>query len=308
MEFSYNDHTVRIILNPSDINVRFENVTDYRIYERTFTDRDFPSFTVLGGITSLGKMLVGALDDSMSDVELDAYKAPGKEISFDLVYSPEFMDTPLTFTFQLPAVKKEASVQQNDDIMRNIKLLSESITAIKKTVEERCGDSIVLPGCPFVINAHAQTLRLGQFNTADPVYGSTYAPANCLEQLWNNGCYPYKGTLSTITPLRYLKDCRTLTINFTTTVGVSTKKEVSDYAPLGEITTLTSLSIYNSKSLESITWIISLKELTEVSFHGCTNLINVSYLSYLKKLKKVTLTGTSVKNTSFLGSGVQVVM
>jgi hypothetical protein len=308
MEFSYNEYTVRIVLNPSDSIIRFEHITDYRIYERTFTDRDFPSFTVLGGITSIGKMLAGALDESMSDVEVEGFAASGKELSFTLVYSPEFVDTPIPFVFQLPAVKKDTAVQQNDDIMRKFKALSESVTALRTTMEERYGDTVVLPGCPFVINASAQTLRLGQFNTADPVYGSTYAPSNCLEQMWNNGCYPYKGILSTITPLRYLKDCRTLTINFATTAAVTTKTEVADYAPLGEITTLTNLALYNSKSLESIAWITKLKDLTEVNFYGCSHLSNVSYLASLKKLKKVTLTGTSVKNTSFLGSGVQVVM
>ena len=82
MEFSYNEYTVRIVLNPSDSIIRFEHDTDYRIYERTFTDRDFPSFTVLGGITSIGKMLAGALDESMSDVEVEGFAASGKELSF----------------------------------------------------------------------------------------------------------------------------------------------------------------------------------------------------------------------------------
>lgn len=307
MEFSYNAHTVHIILNPSDITIRFENDADYRMYERTFTDRDFPSFTVLGGITSIGKMLAGALDDSMSDVEVDGFSVSGKELSIDLVYSPEFMDTPLTFTFQLPAVKKDTATLQNDTIMRKYKSLEDSIAALQARMEERCGNAIVIPGSPFVINAYAQTVRLGQFNTSDPSIGNAYTPTNCIEHLINYGCYPYKGTLSTITPLRYLKDCRTLTINFTTTVTPQ-KTEVTDYTSLGEITTLTSLSLYHSQTLDDISWIMKLKELTEVNFQGCVRLSNISYLGSLKKLKKVILTGTSVKNTSFLGSGVQVVM
>ena len=44
MEFKTGSYNTRLILNPTDIILRFEHSETHRVYERTFFERDFFPF------------------------------------------------------------------------------------------------------------------------------------------------------------------------------------------------------------------------------------------------------------------------
>ena len=50
MEFKTGNYNTRLILNPTDLILRLEHNENHRVYERTFFERDFADFIVLGGI------------------------------------------------------------------------------------------------------------------------------------------------------------------------------------------------------------------------------------------------------------------
>jgi hypothetical protein len=55
MEFTAGEFNVRLILNPTDFILRFEHSDTHRVYERTFFERDFIDYNVLGGLEFVGK-------------------------------------------------------------------------------------------------------------------------------------------------------------------------------------------------------------------------------------------------------------
>lgn len=278
MEFNYSDYLVRITLNPVDIIVRFEHNTNFRSYEQTFFDRDFPEASFLGGLEFVGKALSTAFSVKPGDVSIEGFKKTTASLSFQVVISNPLFVSPMCLSFDLPAVRKETGNLDVNVLNRKVKDITDALekrleivdtlTIRLKEMEERCSDHIVISGCMFAIPINSQSLILIKDRTALPT-GDCYSsfnptmktrftctnhggcgpnwdmpfsnPSNGCTRSWTPSSNSYVFDLMTsIQNLKYLKKCTSLTLSGTI--------NVQDYSVIGELTGLTSLSIVSSRS------------------------------------------------------------
>lgn len=359
MEFQYQDYIVTLTLNPTDTIVRFEHKETYRIYEQTFFDRDFPIASGLGGIEFVSKLLAQALKGACKALTVETFVDSTSEINMEVVYSAPFFIKPIVLSFQLPAIRKETGKTDVGILQRKFKELSDSIeprvatlqatldTRLKvfedmipllKELQERCGNSITLPGCIFAIPTNLTSIILiknqtvlpdgrafssinpgysihGQYNNQNINWGYLYqGPQNNF--YFNPAPVPESFTfnnLKSIQNLKYLKECKQVTL--------SGCNELTDYSPLGEMPWITHLTIVGSRtwqqnpqngnqwswmnggnnpSLTDISWVKNLKNLQTLVFTGCSSLSNITPLKDLPNLRTLDIRETGVRNTDFL--------
>ena len=338
MDFEYTDYFGKLVLNPTDCILRFEHKKTSRIYEQTYYDRDFPDFATLGGLDFVGHLLRLCFT-STDHVCVKNFRESPTILHLEIHHENPILLRPLVLAITIPAIRKQSG---NSDLeTMNRKITELSATFAKKldplltrivALEERCGDSIVIPGCPNAIPVSSTCLALVRDKTALPsghyyahVYpGAIYYHSSYPEPNWNSPFYnqsmnsagvnaqafPYIGYahsgLTSLNNLVYLTKCTHLTLS-----GIP---EIMDFSPIAKMTWLTSLSIVasckgtqnpptvngNIPVLKNIAWITALKGLTSLSFLGCTELADITPLRELPKLTDLDIRGTAVKNVAFL--------
>jgi hypothetical protein len=190
MEFQYKEYLVRITLNPVDIIVRFEHNTNFRAYEQTFFERDFPEAGLLGGLGFLGKALTTAFkQQTPGELTIEEFKATNNSVSFELTINNPLFVTAIMFPIELHALRKESGNVDMNVLNRKVKEMTEgfeprlakltealetrlaavdTLTNRLKEMEERTGNHIVIPGCMFAIPVTSPSLLLVRDRTCLP--------------------------------------------------------------------------------------------------------------------------------------------
>jgi hypothetical protein len=266
MEFKTGNYNTRLILNPTDLILRLEHNENHRVYERTFFERDFADFIVLGGIEFVGKVLsAGLANPTPTLTETTA------ELNLTIPFTHALLPKPLTLQFKIPSIRREKAGADVEDMSIRLKKMEEAIVLCRtlsiriEELESRCGDTITLPGCDYAIPTNVTHLILIHDNGTlqdGRTFSSSYPNKfHKWENGWGNGIaasdpssHPQHGrnhpmnwqllaaheksytftTLSSLKNLRYLKQLQQLTI-----CGASDLKNYE----LGELKSLTHLNI-----------------------------------------------------------------
>lgn len=320
MEFNYSDYLVRITLNPVDIIVRFEHNTNFRSYEQTFFDRDFPEASFLGGLEFVGKALSTAFSIKPGDVSIEGFKKTTASLSFQVVISNPLFVSPMCLSFDLPAVRKESGNLDVNVLNRKVKEMSEALekrltvldtlTLRLKEVEERCGSSITLPGCIFAIPINLTSLILVRNQTVlpDGRAFTTMMPGHHTSGQYNNNPVNFTNMLmghnhlgytvswnpaqeafafdklTSLSNLKYLKHCKQLTL--------SGCMEVADYSVLGEMPWITHLTIVSSRQWAQHNTSNG-NQWSWVNAGNNPTITNISWIKNIKNLQSLTLLGCS---------------
>jgi hypothetical protein len=356
MEFTYQGYAGRIVLNPTDFILRIEHTETHRIYEHTFFEHSFDNIGVLGGLEFVERMLratfCGKADAGTS---IKRFEPTARGIQIEVEYATAILPRPITLTFNVPALKKATAAADLGDVEARIKQIESTIPVRVEAVEtkfgemlrglmekiaaleERTGDHIVIPGCPYAIPTSAPSLELVLDKTSSGSAQGFVSLNNFCKKLtqsngsidWNapisglsgvytwttcTNVYPFT-SLSTVGPLKFLRACTALTISGTTLVA--------NYGVIGELTQLKSLTITGSRTfgpyaagsappadtafpghvpppLTDISWIKTLTNLTNVCFRGCTRLVDITPLRELPNLATLDIRETGVINTECL--------
>jgi hypothetical protein len=275
------------------------------MWESRLTERDFIEVQVLGGLEFAISVLKGVL---MSDsYTISDFKDTPKQLSFTVQYIPAHSKQ-INLDFVLPAIKRENANVDMETILKRIASLEKDLSEQKAVVEslqeeldeqsEKTSGYIVLGGCPFTIHEDIVNLQLGLINTHDPLTNHSYAGGNFTD-IVNSGRY-YFNSLKLLNNLKFLKKCHTLRI---------LNAEATDFSPISEMISLTSISIvYSSanRNLTNIKWISKLTNLQNLTLFNCAGLSDVTPLTELKNLKTLDIRGSGIQNTSMLASNIQI--
>jgi hypothetical protein len=343
MELTYANHTVRIVQNPSDIIIRFTELTTDRNYETTFTERSFIEYQVLGGLEFVSSLLIKALQDpSSKSPSITQFKATPKIISFSLTYSPDTHCKMTALEFTIPAIKKDSANADLETLTRQVQSILKLTDKLKSTIEDskaefnkaledktalltaelerqkaKSAGFIVIPGIRFAIDENTPELNLfsaphGCANLGNAVQYAYNSESSCGFQSALKGPSLWKGD---ITKLKYLKKCKRLTILYAV--------DIKNYDPISEMTELEHLNIITeptwavdetnypnavkaNKAFVDISFVKTLKKLTHVSFYGYKFLKDISPLLSCPALTSVDIRHTGVGNTNCLPSSVTI--
>jgi len=170
MELVCGNYDVKLIPNPTDFILRLENRENARLFERTFFERDFAEYIVLGGL----EFVINLVKDKMKDAEIT--ESP-TQATFTLSWSSKFSPRSIDFKFTIPAIKRDKASGDMDEVTARMKkmekaaaeqkaaldrmlVLYDKISANVTELEARCGDTITLPGCDYTIPMDIQNLIL----------------------------------------------------------------------------------------------------------------------------------------------------
>jgi hypothetical protein len=306
MELEYKEYSVRIVHNPSDVILRFTHKTSVRLWQVTLTERDFVEYQVLGGLEFAVSLLKGAINSEV--YEISEFKETPKQLSFNILYNAQHCKV-LTLQFVVPALKKESANPDMDDIVKRLASLEKVLTSQKQEIAglkedlnsqiEKVGGCVIFPNCPFAIPEKLLTLLLGKVDMTDPLTGDNYHRNNLVTLIANLHFYFLRAY--TLKPLKYFKACETFRL--------VNADDVTDYSPIGEMTSLKHLHIvYSSSSsvLCKIDWITKLTNLESATFFNCKGLTDISPLCELKNLKTLDIRSSGVNNTAMLHSSIQI--
>lgn len=332
MEFTYKDYSITLVLNPTDFILKFENNTNHRIYERVFFDRDFGEWIVLGGIEFIEKMLEGCFKQTSSDICISSFTASQAEVSFKVTYKSPILPRTLELSFTIPASRISSTTPDSEAISKKLKesMLEmekkfNSILERVKELEERCGDTITLPGCDYAIPTNITSLTLVrngseiEINSTTSQFISSFYPGFALKRDISasyinptkelpNGTYSCTGsiiqfppweqipncyvfnTLTDIKNLKYLKNCSSLTI-----IGAKELQNIvhakldiwkkNDYQVIGEMKQLNYLRILPASK---INWTTNGHQIVR---DGSVSLSDISWIRNLTNLKTVSFLG-----------------
>lgn len=309
MEFKTGSYNTRLILNPTDIILRFEHSDTHRVYERTFFERDFVDYIVLGGLDFVGKVLRSGLSSPIQNITETT-----SELNITIPFTHEFIPKPLNLQFRIPSIRREKGGADIEDMSTRLKKMEEAITLCKslseriEELEQRCGDTITLAGCDYAIPISTTHLILVKNNSMLPDgrrFSSWYPgmyhqhnhgwgeynltrpghhPNEGNNPTWTavpqeEKAYPFNTFLS-LKNLKYLKNLIYLTI-----CGSS---ESTNYESIGELHKLQELKIISNMQSQHCgtpaEW-----QYTPKDSHP--NLQNISWISNLKNLKSVCFQG-----------------
>ena len=283
-----------------------------RLWQTTLTERDFVEYQVLGGLEFALSLLKAALKSELSD-----FKATPKELSFTVIYGPEHCKK-LHIEFLLPAIKKENANADMEIISKKIALLEkglsdllqkelaqqkEQVAILKQDLEsqkERAAGYIILPGCPFSIRDDIKYVSFGSVQATDPTNSVNYNVHSYLGTMLTENRFHFD-SLTTLKPLKYLKQCESLRI---------LNANIKDFSPIGEMASLKNLYIVFSQpstELTELDWIKRLKNLESLTLYHCKGITDISYLSQLRKFKTLDIRGSGVANTAVLGSHITII-
>lgn len=358
MEFEFQKFNGRLVLNPTDLILRIEHKDTLRAYEKVFFERDYAEYLPFGGLEFIQRTLAAFFKNSAETpgLKMERFEDSPTEISFTLSYTTPITPRPILFEFEIPAQRKATADADVEGMNRRLKEMevafarrlaemerglaaAGALAERVKELEARCGDTITLPGCDYVIPVNTTNLILVKDNTYiyDEVssaffYSRSYPHKRSTTQTWSNGNIPGNSSgftdvggcsiivdsISNIKNLKYLKSLTHLVIS-----GIPS---IRDYSILSTFTNLQTLTICstrayivthshgqpqysivnggndagNNPSLSDISWITSLKNLNRISFIGCKSLVNITPLKELPKLTYLNIKDTGVKNTDFL--------
>lgn len=353
MDFTFGNYSGKLVLNPTDFILRFEHNKYGRCYEKTFFERDFSDYLVLGGVEFIQKALLLFFRDNSEGLVVSGWKETTSEIQFKLTYRANILPKEIEIDFLVPAIRKSSTTPDLEALEKKIASLTKLVSGLSgiadrvKELEDRCGETIVLPGCDYAIPIDITSLTLvlngteidtngsGTFhssvypglrfnntnyqNIAQTNYPLGPAPSYAISLQQNPSPTYVFNSLKNITNLKYLKNLTSLSI-----WGAS---EINDYNVLKELKNLTTLCIAsarksvhtgsngmkpqnagNNPQLKDVTWIEDLTNLTTVSFLGCSHLVNITPLKKLNSLQNLDIRETGVKNTDFLtNAGLTIV-
>ncbi len=353
MDFTHGNYSGKLVLNPNDFILRFEHTKYGRCYEKTFFERDFSDYLVLGGVEFIQKALLLCFKENAQGLVVSGWKETTSEIQFKLIYRTNILPKEIEIDFLVPAIRKSSTTPDLDELEKKIASLTKLVSGLSgiadrvKELEDRCGETIVLPGCDYAIPTNITSLTLvlngteidtngsGTFhssmynglrfnntnyqNIAQTSYPLGTQPGYAITLHQNPSPTYVFNSLKNITNLKYLKNLTSLSI-----WGAS---ELTDYSVLKELKNLTSLCIAsarksahignnamkpqnagNNPPLKDVTWIEGLTNLTSVSFLGCSQLVNITPLKKLNSLQSLDIRETGVKNTDFLtNAGLTIV-
>jgi hypothetical protein len=345
MELVCGKYDLKLIPNPTDFILRLENRENARLFERTFFERDFAEYIVLGGL----EFMVNMLKETMKDVVIT--ESP-TQATFTVSWSSKFSPRSIDFKFTIPAIKRDKASGDMEEVTARMKkmekaaaeqkealdlmlVLYDKISANMNELEDRCRDTITLPGCDYAISTDVTNLILiknwgmlpdgRQFSTVckDFFYQQypqqhLYNPNNPFHHpqqgpnmIWNPLPQDYKAIIfNNLKSIKNLKYCKKL-VHLT----ICGAQELKDYT-LSDLKNLHTLNIIGNFTMQGpnyvikdtnphltdISWISSMKTLENVSFRGCSNLVNVGHIKDLPNLRELDLRDTGVKNTGFLAS------
>ena len=312
MELSYKHYSVRIVHNPTDMIIRFLDTKNMRLWETTFTERNFIEYQILGGLEFIVSVLKDALTTEVYPI-ID-FKANAKNLSFTIEYIPDEHCKMLPISLSFTAIKKETanldletiSTQMNqmkvffqkmhDDSLKEMSARIEELEEELKVQKEKAEGYIILPGCSQAIDETITSFDIGQQGTNNPLTGKSYTHAGI-----GNGIFMHEG-LKSIKNIAYLTKCTTLSLFNTMTIV--------DYSPIGEMTALKNLSITynnnNTATVYTIAWASKLINLETLCLYGCLALTDIGELAKLPKLKSIDIRVTGVKNTTMFPSSVSI--
>jgi hypothetical protein len=328
MEFSYNNYNVQVVLNPVDFILRFEDKETLQLFETICFERDFIDYLPFGGIGFVQKVLMDALKEECDAISsLQKLSVDKSHLTFELVYQVPLLLKPIIFSFDLKAIRREKAGADMDAIQRKIKELTafmestmtaSSALAVKvKELEERCGDVITLPGCPFVIPIDSISVTLVKDGTEmfeggqGFIYSSSFPgrkaevfglggggkinAANIFTTNYSGNhrsitlkpspnTFVFDDDLTNITNLKFLKNCTSITLS-----GCS---KVSDYSILSTLTKLQNLCIIDSRNTHYATTNVG-TSIQNGSAGNNPQLKDISWIRVLKNLRTVSFQGCS---------------
>ena len=170
MELVCGNYDVKLIPNPTDFILRLENRDNARLFERTFFERDFAEYIVLGGL----EFVVNLLKDVMP--KQAGIKESPTQATFTVSWKAEFIRR-VDFNFVIPAIKRDKASGDMEEVTARMKkmekaaaeqkaaldrmlVLYDKISANVTELEARCGDTITLPGCDYAISTDIENLIL----------------------------------------------------------------------------------------------------------------------------------------------------
>jgi len=345
MELVCGNYDVKLIPNPTDFILRLENRENARLFERTFFERDFAEYIVLGGL----EFVVNLLKDVMP--KQAGIKESPTQATFTVSWKAEFIRR-VDFNFVIPAIKRDKASGDMEEVTARMKkmekaaaeqkvaldrmlVLYDKINSHVTELEARCGDTITLPGCDYVISTGVTNLILvmnwgmlpdgRQFSTfyqdfyfqSNPGWSEYNPNTPCNHQQHGNNpqwSIVKNGekviifnNLKSIKNLKYCKNLNSLTICGAEGLTDYTLSDLKNLHTLNIIANFghqhTNFRVKDSNPpLTDISWISSMKGLENVSFRGCNNLVNVGPIKDLPNLRELDLRDTGVKNTGFLAS------
>jgi hypothetical protein len=170
MELICGNYDVKLIPNPTDFILRLENRENARLFERTFFERDFAEYIVLGGL----EFVVNLLKDVMP--KQAGIKESPTQATFTVSWKAEFIRR-VDFNFVVPAIKRDKASGDMEEVTARMKkmekaaaeqkaaldrmlVLYDKISTNVTELEARCGDTITLPGCDYAISTDVTNLIL----------------------------------------------------------------------------------------------------------------------------------------------------
>ena len=309
MELNCGNYDVKLIPNPTDFILRLENRENARLFERTFFERDFAEYTVLGGL----EFIVNMVKDKMKDVEIT--ESP-TQVTFTVSWSSKFSPRSIDFKFTIPAIKRDKASGDMDEVTARMKkmekaaaeqmnaldrmmVLYNTLNAHVSELEARCGDTITLPGCDYAISTDVTNLILvmnwgmlpdgRQFSTfyqdfyfqSNPGWGEYAGTSPCHHPQhghnpqWSIVKNGEKAIIfNNLKSIKNLKYCKNLT-----SLTICGAHELSDYT-LSDLKNLYTLNIIANFGLQNPNFKVkdSHPQLTDISWiSNLKNLQNVSF-------------------------------
>ena len=195
MELVCGNYDVKLIPNPTDFILRLENRENARLFERTFFERDFAEYTVLGGL----EFVVNLLKDRYETKDVEITESP-TQITFTVLWGSQFVPQGIDFNFVIPAIKRDKASGDMEEVTARMKkmekaaaeqmnaldrmmVLYNTLNAHVSELEARCGDTITLPGCDYAIptDVHNLILIKNWGMLPDGRQFSTFYPGFCFQ-------------------------------------------------------------------------------------------------------------------------------
>lgn len=173
MELVCGNYDLKLIPNPTDFILRLENRENARLFERTFFERDFAEYIVLGGLEFVFNMLKSEMAIPKN---IDITETP-TQVTFTVYWGSQFCPQGIDFKFTIPAIKRDKASADMEEVTARMKkmekvaaeqkaaldqmlVLYDKISANVTELEARCGDTITLPGCDYAIPTDVTNLIL----------------------------------------------------------------------------------------------------------------------------------------------------
>jgi hypothetical protein len=155
MELVCGNYDLKLIPNPTDFILRLENRENARLFERTFFERDFAEYIVLGGLEFVVNMLQYEMGQTKN---IDITETP-TQVTFTVYWGSQFCPQGIDFKFTIPAIKRDKVSADMEEVTSRMKkmekaaaeqkaaldrmlVLYEHLSAKVTELEARCGDRV----------------------------------------------------------------------------------------------------------------------------------------------------------------------